>query len=588
MNTNAIEARGLTPRFGSLTAVNSVSLSIPTAQIYGFLGPNGSGKSTTIRMLCGLLTPSGGEVNVLGFEVPKDAEKIRRRIGYMTQKFSLYEDLSVNENLDFIGRIYSLNTRQRRTRITENVDRYFLSDRLEQRAGTLSGGQKQRLALAAVTLHEPDLLLLDEPTSAVDPQSRRDFWDSLFELADGGTTILVSSHYMDEAERCHRLAILDEGTLIAEGSPKQLAQDIDAVVLDIETDHPRQTQASLLAAPFVKSVTQLGTRLHAMVDRDMENPVTAGVANLAGTQISRQLIADTQATQVVDVITSAGSPADLEALMRRGIITVGIYIPPDFERRLQDDSRSAAQLMIDGSDPSIFNVVQQLARMPFQSRKATSTEANDLFEIRNYYNPERRSAVQIVPALIGVILTLTMVLFTSVAIVRERERGNLELLITTPIRNVELMTGKIVPYIVIGLTQVTIILLVGVFLFSVPIRGTLIDLYLGSLVFIAATLGLGLAISTFAKTQFQAMQLTFFTFLPQILLSGFMFPFDGMPKIAQDLALVLPLTHFVEIIRGIVLRGATIGELTFNIGALLIFFAVTMALAVVRFKKRLD
>lgn len=316
--------------------------------------------------------------------------------------------------------------------------------------------------------------------------------------------------------------------------------------------------------------------------------LTAGVADLAGTQSARFLVESAQATQVLDIVATATSARELETLLRRGDITVGIYIPPDFERRLRDPSRAAAQLMIDGSDPSIFNVAQALARIPFSPRKAAITAGNDLFEIRNYYNPERRSAVQIVPALIGVILTLTMVLFTSVAIVRERERGNLELLITTPIRNIELMTGKISPYIVIGLIQVTIILLVGSFLFKVPVRGTAIDLYLGSLVFIAATLSLGLAISTFAKTQFQAMQLTFFAFLPQILLSGFMFPFDGMPKLARELAMIFPLTHFVEIVRGIVLRGATLGELTFNLRALLLFFAITMAFAVLRFRKRLD
>ncbi len=316
--------------------------------------------------------------------------------------------------------------------------------------------------------------------------------------------------------------------------------------------------------------------------------LTAGVADLAATQSARQLVADAQATQVVDIVATAASPEELEALLRRGVITVGIYIPPDFERRLQNRTRAAAQLMIDGSDPSIFNVAQQLARLPFDLRKGAGARHTNLFEIRNYYNPERRSAVQIVPALIGVILTLTMVLFTAVAIVRERERGNLELLITTPIRNVELMIGKIGPYIVIGLIQVTIILLVGALLFHVPIRGTLLDLYLGSLVFIAATLSLGLAISTFAKTQFQAMQLTFFTFLPQILLSGFMFPFDGMPKFAQHIAFILPLTHFVEIVRGIVLRGATLGELLFNVNVLVVFFAITMTFAVLRFRKRLD
>ncbi len=273
MNTDyAITAVGLTKRFGKLTAVDNISLSIPRGQIYGFLGPNGSGKSTTIRMLCGLLTPTSGEVNVLGFTVPRDAEQVKRRIGYMTQKFSLYTDLSVRENLEFVARIYSVPKSIRADRIMENLQSYHLDDRQSQRAGTLSGGQKQRLALAAVTLHKPELLLLDEPTSAVDPQSRRDFWDNLFELADLGTTILVSSHYMDEAERCHRLAILDEGAIVAEGEPKALTQEIDATIVEIETRFPRRARSHLETVPNVKSVTQLGTRLHALLEKDLSQP----------------------------------------------------------------------------------------------------------------------------------------------------------------------------------------------------------------------------------------------------------------------------------------------------------------------------
>ena len=232
----AIEARGLTRKFGALTAVDHVDLSIPRAQIYGFLGPNGSGKSTTIRMLCGLLRPTAGTVTMLGFDVAHDAEKVRRMLGYMTQRFSLWEDLSVRENLEFIADVYGLGRDQRKTRIAARLAEYHLADRVQQRAGTLSGGQRQRLALAAATLHEPELLLLDEPTSAVDPQSRRDFWESLFKLVHKGTTILVSTHYMDEAERCHRLAILDTGRLVAEGTPKALAAGIDAAVVEIETD----------------------------------------------------------------------------------------------------------------------------------------------------------------------------------------------------------------------------------------------------------------------------------------------------------------------------------------------------------------
>jgi ABC-2 type transport system ATP-binding protein len=268
----AISARNLTRRFGKLTAVDHVSLDIPRATIYGFLGPNGSGKSTTIRMLCGLLRPSEGECVVLGHPVPREAEQLRMKIGYMTQRFSLWEDLTVQENLDFIGRIFGLDGAVRAARIEERLEQYQLQDRRDQRAGTLSGGQKQRLALAAATLHEPELLLLDEPTSAVDPQSRRDFWESLFGLVDRGTTILVSTHYMDEAERCHGLAILDRGRLVAEGSPRELMDGIGATVIEIEAEDVRGARRALDGQHYVKSVAQLGNRLHALLDPQRADP----------------------------------------------------------------------------------------------------------------------------------------------------------------------------------------------------------------------------------------------------------------------------------------------------------------------------
>lgn len=262
----AIRARGLTRRFGTLTAVDDLDLTISRAQIYGFLGPNGSGKTTAIRMLCGLLEPSAGEVDVLGYRIPRDAERLRRSIGYMTQRFSLYEDLSVGENLRFMGEIYTLTRAQRRRRIDELLVEYRLEEQVDQRAGTLSGGQRQRLALAASTIHEPSLLFLDEPTSAVDPQSRRDFWESLFSLVDRGTTVLVSTHYMDEAERCHGLAILDRGRLVAEGSPLSLMEGIDAHVLEIESAALRDARAALDRIAGIRSIAQLGTRLHALMD----------------------------------------------------------------------------------------------------------------------------------------------------------------------------------------------------------------------------------------------------------------------------------------------------------------------------------
>jgi ABC-2 type transport system ATP-binding protein len=260
----AIRARGLTKKFGQLTAVDHLDLSVARAQVYGFLGPNGSGKSTTIRMLCGLLLPTSGDIEVLGFRIPEQAEPLKRRIGYMTQKFSLYEDLTVRENLDFVAAVHEFSRADARRRIGELLERYWLGELRNQLAGTMSGGQKQRLALAASVLHERELLLLDEPTSAVDPQSRREFWDSLFDLVDDGTTILVSTHYMDEAERCHRLAILDAGRLVADGSPRELMDALPGSALLVSTENPRGAQAALRDAPDVIATAQIGAQLRVL------------------------------------------------------------------------------------------------------------------------------------------------------------------------------------------------------------------------------------------------------------------------------------------------------------------------------------
>lgn len=327
------------------------------------------------------------------------------------------------------------------------------------------------------------------------------------------------------------------------------------------------------------------------INLDVRN-LPGAVADEAGTSYSRRMAADLEATQVVDLVATARSAEDLEQLLQAGEIAVGIHIPPDFERRLLDRSRPALQVMVDGSEPSILGVAAKLADTPPPGRSGTaaprSRDPAPLVELRNYYNPEGRSSVQIVPALIGAILTMTMILFTAVAIVRERERGNLEFLITTPVSTLELMLGKLIPYVLIGLVQVSIVLLVGRLLFDVPFRGQVADLYGAALVFIAASLTLGLFISTMAKNQFQAMQMTFFFFLPSILLSGFMFPFDGMPRIAQRIAEVLPLTHFVRLVRGIVLRGADLAQMRGEVWALAAFFVVTLVLAMLRFRKRLD
>jgi ABC-2 type transport system permease protein len=343
----------------------------------------------------------------------------------------------------------------------------------------------------------------------------------------------------------------------------------------------RITAGMIVGVPIVQ-ILLFGYAINTDV-RDLK----AAVANQAKTHLSRQFIAEMRETQVVDFRYFVETPDEIEQLLRTGKISVGVHIPPDFDRRVVDPRRAAAHLLVDGADPTIVGIANQLAMMPIGFGAKKSRPVRSL-EVRPYYNPERRTAVNIVPGLIGIILTLTMILFTAVAIVRERERGNLELLINTPVSTTELMVGKIVPYIVIGLVQLALIVGVGQLLFDVPLRGTLTELYVAAAFFIAANLSLGLLISTVANTQFQAMQVTVFVLLPSILLSGFMFPFDGMPKFAQYIGEILPNTHFIRLTRGIMLRDASLAELGSELLVLAVFTVVAMSAAIRRFSRRLD
>lgn len=325
------------------------------------------------------------------------------------------------------------------------------------------------------------------------------------------------------------------------------------------------------------------------INMDVRN-LDAVLLDAAQTNNSRELVATVERSEIFKFRYQVATENEMNALLREGRVSAALVIPSDFERRLTQPNESVVQLIVDGSDQSVQGAARQLVSLPVTTllREHRTPSLNAQVALANFYNPERSAPINTIPGLIGVILTMTMTMFTAIAIVREREHGNLEFLITTPLSPVELMLGKVVPYIGIGLIQTALILLLGKLIFAVPVRGSLLELYMASLLYIFASLALGIFLSTLVQTQFQATQLSFFTFLPQILLSGFMFPFAGMPEPAQWLAETFPLTHFVRLVRGIMLRSASITDLWIDFLALLAIALVLLTIAVKRFHKRLD
>ena len=315
--------------------------------------------------------------------------------------------------------------------------------------------------------------------------------------------------------------------------------------------------------------------------------IPVAVVDLSNSTIGRIIVEDIKATAVVSFVDFYTSVQEAEQAITEGRVRAVLILPSDLAHRVAHQ-QTVGQWIVDGSDTMVSSALLQLRNMPLPAPKNQAVKSKPQFEVALYFNPERRSAVNIVPGLLGIILTMTMILFTSAAIVRERERGNLELLITTPVKPLELMIAKILPYILVGFIQVAIILGLGHTIFEVPINGSILQIGLGTLVFICASLTLGLLISTIANTQLQAMQLTVFVLLPSILLSGFMFPYEAMPVAAQWIAETLPATHFMRMIRGIVLRGGDLLDLWRDTLWLLAFTVVGVILASMRFKKNLD
>ena len=355
-------------------------------------------------------------------------------------------------------------------------------------------------------------------------------------------------------------------------------------LLAIVTKELRQLRRDRLTFGMILGIPTMQLLLFGFaINLDVRH-INAAVVDQAQSARSREIIAELGATGLLELQAPLQSPAQLQSLLRKGRISIGIVLPGDLEHRLETHDQPAMQVMVDGSDQTVQAAARQLLQLPIPGVRPGYQGV----EVVNFYNPERRAPVNTVPGLIGLILTMTLVMFTGMALVRERERGNMEMLIATPVSPWELTVGKVLPFVAIGLVQVTVVLLLGKLVFAVPIRGNLIEVYAAALLFIVANLALGILISTLAKSQFQAMQLAFFVFLPQILLSGFMFPFAGMPRPAQWIAEALPMTHFIRLIRGIMIRGAGLADLPMDMLALALIATVLLVISTLRISKRLD
>jgi ABC transporter DrrB family efflux protein len=750
MSSTVLEAKHLSRRFDRLVAVDDVSFAIRRGAIFGLLGPNGSGKSTIIRMLCGVLEPTAGDANVLGCDVRREAEAIKRRIGYMSQKFSLYGDLSVRENLDFYARIYGLDSLRARQRRDEVLELTALTGRINQLAVELSGGWKQRLALACALIHEPDVVFLDEPTAGIDPVARRRLWDLLFELSGRGVTLLVTTHYMDEAERCTDVGYLYQSKLLVFGKPDELKQLPEVNPegtqrFELEVPAPVEQLSKLRSVEGVLDATLFGESIHVLVSdeldpKDLLRRIDAGAAevgyrpiatsledvfvtltdaaeqrwasgesqvtvdlsesapharnraagrpsqvdrpgtandregpppdvrygapvrrspstnglwavllkefvhirrqpttiffmlvvpvmqtlifgyaintqiehiplmvyDLDGRRYSRELIEAFENTRKFLIVGQVYDEASFHRSLTSGRAKVGLRIPPQFSDRLIRGEQTQVQVLIDGSDSQVATTALtavnllgltrsiQMARTQGESlgigpARDPSGRVTLPIEMRPrlLYNPDLESTHFFVPGLVGIILQLVTLFLTSFAIVGERERGTLEQMFVTPVGRLGLLLGKLVPYAVVGFVETLIVLTVMVYVFRVPIRGEIVLLLALSLLFLVCSLGLGLLISTLARTQLAAVQFAFMVMLPSVLLSGFMFPRDEMPAIIYSITFAVPVTYFIDILRGIVLRGADLVDLAPSVTGLSICTVVILGISVARFRKQI-
>ena len=637
-----IVARDLTRRFGDFTAVDRVSFTIEYGEIFGFVGSNGCGKTTTMKMLTGLLSPNEGEALLFG--KPLDARDMaaRLRVGYMSQSFSLYTELTVRQNLDLHARLFHIPARKAKLRLAELIEQFGLADFLDQRASDLPLGIRQRLSLAVAIVHEPEMLILDEPTSGVDPLARDRFWELLIDLSrNRGVTIFVSTHFMNEAERCDRISLMDSGRVLVTDAPANLvkargAGTLEDVFIDFlqqaarpSAEMPLAERAIARAAPppeppanstfslqrlFAYTIREtlellrdpirlafalFGTAFLMLVfgfgiSTDVNN-LTFAVIDRDQSHESRAYLEELRGSNYFVEKPPLSDYADLEKRMQSGAIDAAIEIPPGFGRDVERGRPTWVAAWIDGAMPFRAGTIEgylQAMHQLYLSDPAVKTSVPQpqppaRIQVRFKYNQDFKSIYAMVPSNISLMLALFPAILMALAIVREKELGSIINLYVTPVRRIEFLIGKQIPYIGVAMANFFLMLTMALLVFQVPLKGSFFALLTGALIYVPATTAYGMVISAFARTQIAALFGTaILTVLPATQFAGMMTPVSSLSGVAQIMGRAFPMTYFVPISVGVFTKGLGFADLAMTMAALSIFIPVLTGISLLLLRKQ--
>jgi ribosome-dependent ATPase len=644
----AIEASGLTQRFGDFTAVDHVSFRIMPGEIFGFLGSNGCGKTTTMKMLTGLLPPTEGQAWLFGQPVDATDLDTRRRVGFMTQAFSLYTELTVRQNLELHARLFHLPEESIPGRVAEMAERFELGAIMDTLPDALPLGQRQRLSLAVAMIHKPELLILDEPTSGVDPVARDAFWQILVELSrHDRVTIFISTHFMNEAERCDRISLMHAGTVMVSDTPRGIVKTRGSATLEDafisyleeatqssdpgsltaaqakpkaaeETEAPahqaqrgfdlrrlfsysRREALELRRDPVRATLALLGSLILMII---MSYGITVDVENLTFAVLDR----DNTSVSRDYTLNIAGSPryfveqapildhAELDRRMRAGELSLAIEIPPNFGRDVERRRPVTLGVWIDGAMPlraeTIRGYVAQLHNQWLADRASRQSSevlpaAKFQIEVRYRYNPDVRSVPALVPAIVALLLLLIPAMLTALSVVREKELGSIVNLYVTPTTRLEFLLGKQLPYIALGMVNFVMLTLLADLWFGVPVKGDFPTLALATLVYVSVSTAIGLLASTFMQSQIAAVFGTAIgTMVPATNFSGVIYPVSSLQGFGAVIGETFPTTHYLTIARGIFSKALALPEVATSFVPLLITLPILIALSVMLLPKQ--